>query len=186
LDGSFSPIYYNNDAIQILSYPGSQPELKPLERFLGAKVRSLLVNSRSPDQPSFIPGFVSGRRRYVCRMFSLDSSSFASTPGTAVAVLLERGQQKPFDSSRFAAQFHLSQREREAVELLIFGLTSKEIANRMQISPSTVKVFLRMAMVKVGVSTRSGLVGRMLDPRLCAGAEGRLLASGHWTSPSGG
>jgi DNA-binding CsgD family transcriptional regulator len=45
------------------------------------------------------------------------------------------------------------------------GLTSKEIAERMKISPSTVKAFLRLVMVKMSVSTRSGIVGKVLGSR---------------------
>jgi DNA-binding CsgD family transcriptional regulator len=36
----------------------------------------------------------------------------------------------------------------------------------MQISPNTVKTFVRLIMVKMGVSTRSGLVGKILTARL--------------------
>ena len=55
--------------------------------------------------------------------------------------------------------FRLTEREREVVELLIQGLTNKEIAGRMNISPNTVRAFIRMVMGKLGVSTRSGIVG---------------------------
>ena len=45
------------------------------------------------------------------------------------------------------------------VEFSIQGLTNKEIASRMSISANTVRAFIRMIMVKLGVSTRSGIVG---------------------------
>jgi DNA-binding CsgD family transcriptional regulator len=48
---------------------------------------------------------------------------------------------------------------------LLQGLTSKEIAQRMGISPNTVKAFLRLVMVKMGVSTRSGIVGKIVGPK---------------------
>ena len=60
---------------------------------------------------------------------------------------------------------HLTPREQETIQLLMEGLTSKEIAERMKISPSTVKAFLRLVMVKMGVSTRSGIVGKLLGSR---------------------
>jgi len=50
-------------------------------------------------------------------------------------------------------------REQEVAQLLSQGLTSKQIGLRMQISPNTAKAFLRLIMVKMGVSTRSGIVG---------------------------
>lgn len=133
-----------------------------LELFLKRKIRSTLVNRGGCD---FLPEFISGRRRYLCRSFSIHSYS-AFPPNLAVAILLERNQPRSFDSSQVAAQFNLSRRERETVELLVHGLTSKEIANRMNISPNTVKVFLRLIMVKTGVTTRSGLVGRILQNSL--------------------
>lgn len=58
-------------------------------------------------------------------------------------------------------RFHLTARERQAVGNLVKGLTSKEIAQEMGISPNTVKSFLRLVMTKAGVSTRAGLIGRV-------------------------
>jgi DNA-binding CsgD family transcriptional regulator len=43
---------------------------------------------------------------------------------------------------------------------LVDGLTSKQIADRMTISTNTVKAFLRLIMIKMGVSTRAGIVGK--------------------------
>jgi DNA-binding CsgD family transcriptional regulator len=79
----------------------------------------------------------------------------------AFAVLLERDAAASTGLTEISAQFNLTQRERETVEFLLQGLTSKEIATRMQISPNTVKAFLRLVMVKMKVSTRSGIAGRI-------------------------
>jgi DNA-binding CsgD family transcriptional regulator len=64
--------------------------------------------------------------------------------------------------SEIAGRYNLSAREQEAVEFLLSGLTSKEIADRMKISPNTMKAFLRVVMIKMGVSTRTGIVGRVI------------------------
>jgi len=61
-------------------------------------------------------------------------------------------------------EFHLTHREQEVVRLLIMGLTNKEIADRMGISANTVKGFVRLVMLKMGTSGRSGIV-----PRSCYG-----------------
>ena len=45
---------------------------------------------------------------------------------------------------------------------LLQGLSSKEIANRMNVSPNTVKAFLRLIMIKTGVSSRSAVVGKIM------------------------
>ena len=65
--------------------------------------------------------------------------------------------------NRPAARFQLTDREIEAVQHLADGLTSKEIAQRMNISPNTVKVFLRLVMLKMGVTTRSGVIGKLMS-----------------------
>lgn len=61
------------------------------------------------------------------------------------------------------AIYGLSHREREIVTLLVDGLTSKEIGARLGLSPNTVKAHLRLIMVKMEVSTRSGVVGKLVN-----------------------
>jgi DNA-binding CsgD family transcriptional regulator len=45
---------------------------------------------------------------------------------------------------------------------LLQGIRNKEIANRMNISPHTVRAFLRLIMIKTGVSSRSAIVGKIM------------------------
>src|SRR5436853_1546079 len=59
-------------------------------------------------------------------------------------------------------KYHLSRREGETVRFLIEGLTNKEIAARMGISPDTVKVFLRLAVMEMGVSSRRGIMSKLI------------------------
>jgi DNA-binding CsgD family transcriptional regulator len=77
------------------------------------------------------------------------------------AILLERTSRRNDHLRRLVQQFKLTPREREALLLLAEGLTSKEIACRMNISPHTVRAFLHLIMIKLGVSTRSGIVGKV-------------------------
>ncbi len=74
---------------------------------------------------------------------------------------MERSYSKPAKVSEIAEQFRLTHREKEIVELLTLGLTSKEIATRMNVSPNTVKTYFRLIMGKMAVSTRSGIVGKI-------------------------
>jgi len=61
-----------------------------------------------------------------------------------------------------AQLFNFSKREKQAVELLLQGLSNKEIASQMNISPNTVNTFFRLIMIKMGVSSRSGILARMI------------------------
>ena len=81
-----------------------------------------------------------------------------------MAILLERHTSGVDALNELTHQFDLTGRESEMVSLLMEGLTSKEIANRMQISPNTVKAFLRLVMLKMDVSPRSGIVGKIVGP----------------------
>ena len=78
-----------------------------------------------------------------------------------MAILFERCA-TPGKFLEIGEEFQLTPRERETVQLLAQGLTSKQIASRMGISANTVKTFLRLVMVKTGVTTRSGIVGKLL------------------------
>ncbi len=58
--------------------------------------------------------------------------------------------------------FNLTNREREAVGFLVQGMTSKEIAQQMGISPNTVTSFLRLVMTKAMQSKNPSLTGTLI------------------------
>jgi DNA-binding NarL/FixJ family response regulator len=80
----------------------------------------------------------------------------------SIAVLLERVPSGLVSLSQVSQQFNLTQREREVLEYLLQALSSKEIANRMNVSPNTVKAFLRLIMTKMGVSSRSAVMRKII------------------------
>jgi|SRR5437016_131978 len=161
MDASLRPVSFNAEAIEILSYPDKLANLTHADVLLAAKVRSSLVSRQARSESPLVTEFRSGRRRYFCRAFFMDSC--AKDPShPSIAVLLERGPSGLVPLSQVSRQFNLTQREREVLEYLLQGLNSKEIANRMNISPNTVKAFLRLIMIKTGVSSRSAMVGKII------------------------
>jgi DNA-binding CsgD family transcriptional regulator len=163
LDEYFRPVAFNPAAIQILAFPTNPERIKQLNIFLTDKIRSSLLDRHGKSEAEFVREYRSGGRRYICRAFRLDVN-LSLKPGYAVALLLERHSSCTESLSDLTHQFDLTGRESETVSLLLEGLTSKEIAKRMNISPNTVKAFLRLVMVKMAVSTRSGIVGKMVGP----------------------
>lgn len=143
-------VYQNPEALRILGYPD---ETKPRPVLLPRLLDTLLDRNASSE-------FTSGRRRYLSRSFSLAQGN-ESSDQPCTGILLERAGPNFIDISAAAQQFGLTQREQETVELLTLGLTSKEIASRMKISPNTVKAFFRLVMTKMAVNTRSGIVGKI-------------------------
>lgn len=145
----------NAEAIRILCYPNT-PNKRQLKVVVAKKIPGELLRTRANANPT--AEFVSGRRRYICSAHQLELQG--STKGTT-AILLERVSSPEATLYGISKRYNLTNREREAMGHLLRGLTSKEIAQQMRISPNTVKAFLHSAMTKMGVSTRAGLIGRI-------------------------
>src|SRR5215472_7946991 len=160
MDSALNPILMNTEAEQILNYPDRFVKDDHVVLCAAIKIRSY---SRTPlsDELPFVTEFRSGRRRYYCRAFVVDSN-VKDPSDPRVAVLFERGPSALTSLSRVSLRFNLTPREEEALEYLLQGLSSKEIANRMGISLNTVKVFLRLLMTKLGVSSRSAIAAKIL------------------------
>ena len=159
LDSSMNPTFVNPVATQILVYPEKPEAQKNLSSYLASRIRSTLFSQPSPTGPALVPRFQSGRRTYWCRSFQVNSMANGHSQAS-LAVLLERTLARSASLAQMSERFHLTTREQEVAQFLLQGLTSKEIGMRMQISPNTVKAFLRLIMVKMNVSTRSGIVGK--------------------------
>ncbi len=155
------PLSFNAEAVQILGYPDDVANLAGSELLLTEKIRSSLITEASPGEAVFVKEVRSGRRRYFCRAFLIDAhTKKPSQPSTAV--LLERGPCGLVPSSQVCQQFNLTQREQEVLQYVLQGIRNKEIANRMSVSPNTVKAFVRLIMIKTGVSSRSAIVRKIM------------------------
>ncbi len=146
----------NSEAVNILAFPEKPGKGKQLTTMVNEKVPMELLRAAVPGRT--VAEFMSGRRRYVCTRHTLDM------PGAnkgAAAILLERVLSPEVTLYAISKKYNLTPREREAISHLFRGLTGKEIAREMNISPNTVKASLRLIMTKMGVNTRAGLVGRI-------------------------
>jgi DNA-binding CsgD family transcriptional regulator len=164
LDGELNVLASNDPALQILCFPSEVSRIKQPKTLLADRIRTALVDHKHRDRKAFVNEFQSGKRRYVCKTFQVTSNG-NSYVHPVFAVLLERTASGSLNYSELSERFGLTQRECETVGYLLQGLTSKEIATRMNISPNTVKAFLRLVMVKMKVSTRSGIAGKITGHR---------------------
>jgi DNA-binding CsgD family transcriptional regulator len=161
LDAGWNLIASNDPALQILCFPSGADRIKQPKVFLADRVRTTLLDHNRQGGTAFVKEFKSGKRRYICKSLPVACNGNDS-PQPAFAVLLERDTANSHSAlAEVSAQFGLTQREGETVEFLLQGLTSKEIATRMNISANTVKAFIRLVMVKMNVSTRSGIAGKV-------------------------
>jgi len=164
VDAALNVVAVNPEAIQILTFPERKDKISDLKVWLTKRLRSSLLDPGS-SYSSFFKEFRSSKRMYQCRCFSLNASfaTFGGDQRPALVVMLERKSDGRTAVAALSRRFGLTAREEETVQLLVEGLTSKEIATRMKISPNTVKGFIRLIMVKMNVFTRSGIIGKILE-----------------------
>lgn len=178
VDTSLNLVASNNEAIQILTFPEPLEKIRHLDSWLTNKIRSHLIERQVQRPSGFVGEFRSAKRTYLCRSFPLDAKgngngngihevegNGSGVPTPLLVVMMERRSNGAVKLAEVAERFGLTAREQETVQLLLQGLTSKEIAQRMQISPNTVKAFIRLVMVKMSVSTRSGIIGKIVGPK---------------------
>lgn len=159
---TLKPFAFNSEVLQILAYPADPRGIKHVHVFLTDLINTQLIR-RNAAAPGFASEFSSGNRTYKCRVFQLEKQGNGSS--APVALLFERSPSTDAALFQVSKEFNLTPREQRTVQLLLDGLTSKEIACRMNVSPNTVKTFLRLIMVKMGTSTRSGVLSKLFDCR---------------------
>lgn len=161
IDSRSKPLYSNAQAVRILSFPRQLSDREAHSPRLSRTLSNLVADLVSSANSHSTTDFLSGKRRYKCRIYPLNSSTETANNGLNV-ILLERGALGTRDITDIALKFRLTEREKGTVKLLLEGLTTKEIAQRMNISPNTVKAFLRTVMLKLEVSNRSGILAKIL------------------------
>ena len=164
LNAALKPLYVNPQAAEILSYPERPTKTKDFADKLASKICKMVTNGGPSGRVSDCKELLSGSRHYVCRFFEvwLPGSSSNCSNESSLALLLERSPEAAEDILKICHGYNLTRREGEAVRLVVQGLTNKQIAARMGISPNTVKAFLRLAMMKMGVSSRSGIMRKFM------------------------
>jgi DNA-binding CsgD family transcriptional regulator len=174
-DSSENLVAFNEEGIRILAFPVRPDKMRRSRALLREKIRSCLRNGQYGNGNGSVPvhEFRSGKRSYICRSFTLNTYG-KDIPASSVQVLVfERRTNHANSISEACGRFGLTQREQEVTQLLVQGLTSKEIAERMRISPHTVKSFIRLVMIKMRVPTRAAIVVKVLDPALTDRQGGR-------------
>lgn len=74
---------------------------------------------------------------------------------TAATVLIDAFTDDASEAAQFAS---LSEREQEVIRLAVQGFTSREIGDKLLISPKTVETYRQRVMDKLGINHRSELV----------------------------
>ena len=162
IDSFFAPIAFNYEGAAILTYP-NKPNMERIDTLhVPPEILDEIRRYKLTDSPVVLIPFQAGRREYICHAFPVNFCNISSAQ-PIFALILQRNSSADETVYRIAAQFNLTEREREALQGISIGLTSKELATRMRISPNTVKAYLHLVMVKMGVTSRAGIVAKILE-----------------------
>ena len=123
------------------------------------------IRNRSNQQSGSVACSI-GLNRYRCRFYFMQTDHPALSP--AVVALhfdadwtADAATHNPI--AEIVKAYHLTEREEEALRGIALGLCTKELAERMKISPNTVKSFVRLIMIKLGVTSRAAIMVKLLE-----------------------
>jgi DNA-binding NarL/FixJ family response regulator len=117
--------------------------------------RRVVLYTGSSDEELLFSGLDSGARGYALKEGTPSELTGALTTVAAGGTYVDPRLRPALLSGRSTQRVpSLSKREREIIELLAQGLTGEEVAERLVLSPETVKTHIRNAMNKLEASTR--------------------------------
>jgi DNA-binding CsgD family transcriptional regulator len=159
MDMSYKPIAWDRGAAAILN--GGTARIEPeAPSSLPKEVLDMIGNRKPHELPSEKVSIRMGNNNYSCRAHVMEPEQGFSA---MVVLHMERVFSVTDAVCAVAAKCNLTRREQEALKGLSMGMCSKELAQTMNISPNTVKVFLHLIMIKMGVTNRGGIVAQLLQ-----------------------
>jgi DNA-binding CsgD family transcriptional regulator len=165
LDLSFHPIAMDEGASSILAVMFAHENGDLARSEAPPSVPAIVLEPmRGSEKSEFCPKemrFAVGNRVYLGRTYLVEPQD-AILHDSCIVLHLERETDFRDALQEVSLKYHLTSREQEALSGIAIGLTSKELAERMKISPSTVKTFLRLIMLKTGAPNRAGIVAKLL------------------------
>lgn len=173
-EGLKERVSYNVEAWHVLSAVNPSVDLPSLcSRWKGLFDERLAQPMESEDRgepgAGFIDLFESGRRWYGIRAAHLldHPSSPQKQPkqGGRYLFLLERICPDAVNLCMISRCWNLNPREQDIVRLLLSDRSNKEIASSFGLSLNTVKGYVKLLMRRLGASSRTGVISRLLTGR---------------------
>jgi DNA-binding NarL/FixJ family response regulator len=125
-----------------------------------ADIRGQVVSSESSSKTPILQLLVSqGTSWYGLRGFWLEAH--LDSGSSLVGIVIERINLRTLDTHQAQRLYHLSPREISVITALAAGKTDKQIASTMDVSPETVRWYLKNIRTKMDVSTRTGILHKI-------------------------
>jgi DNA-binding CsgD family transcriptional regulator len=169
MDAYFRPLAIDSGATSVLiafsreRRGGFGPALSPAD-MVARGLEELTLSFQNEHNENTIVYFSVDNSTYTGRIYRLEPQNGSSS--AMIALYLSKNATAEDSLGLTAFEYRLTARERETLLGMVIGLTNKELAQRMDISPSTVKAFVRVVMAKMGVTKRAGVVAKVFERRL--------------------
>ncbi len=159
IDAALRIIALDKGARQILANPasGSAEEVT-----LSEELKSVLIGAVNEHSYSASYPFRSRDLDFRCRVFPL-KQWVGSEHEPMFAVRLRKVVSLSDAVQVLSRRFHLTSREQIVLFNIALGATGKEAAEHMNISPNTVKSFVKSIMLKLNVTSRAAVIGKLLE-----------------------
>ena len=163
MDSSCAIIALDRGAADILKYhregSASRESAYAIDRNILQVVHNAGISGSSLPQRVRV-----GIGEFTCRIYLLESRDL-SMAEPIVGLLLERQIEERDAIHEIADEYGLTKREEQALRGLAAGLTTKALAIKMNIRPSTLRALLRLIKIKMGMTTRAGIVVKVLEKK---------------------
>ena len=169
-DVALKPIACNREAAVLLAGKGNSGARAELPSTLPKEILSAIGERTIKDLSSARMALRLGNDDYHCRTYLMQGDDGAPS---MLVLHIDRVCSVMDSVQSVAARCRLTGREQEVLQGIAAGLSSKELAEKMNVSPNTIKVFVRLIMIKMGVTTRGGIVAQILQSQSQQGQEER-------------
>jgi DNA-binding CsgD family transcriptional regulator len=149
----------DSGARKLLSRPNEPDNQMDVACYIPEPVKDFIRQNIGESEPARM-AFPIGGQQYMWRAYRLDSQHSLTTE-PLIVLHVEKVEADLDPIHEVASRYNLSERECETLRGVSMGLGSKELADLMGIKPNTVKAFVRVVMLKMGVSTRAEAVATL-------------------------
>ena len=158
--GAKQQVSYNPEAWRILSLTAPVPDLSSRcgrwARLLdGGSDNKEPAGNGTPVSAGWLDFVQSGQRRYGVKGIVMSEGHYL--------FMIERIAPAGVDVALLTQQWHLNRRECEIIRLLLGDRSNKEMAHSLGLSENTIKGYLKLLTRKLGVTSRTGIVARLLS-----------------------
>ena len=158
----FKPVAADRGAQTLIPTVGYSVDRREPAHSLPGDLLALLQSLSLEELADAHAHFHIGAIGYLCQVAVLAPCTGPNSR-PLLALYVQRNPDATEAIRKIAEDFDLTDREHEALLNISTGLTCKEVAQRMKISPNTVKAFLRLIMIKMGVTRTVGILSKVLE-----------------------